>query len=229
MSTHDDQPQKTLDDCWNRIGVWSRQETRCPELKRFVHCRNCDRYSSAGRRMLERVVPEDYRAEWTRRFSHKNETAESCNHSVLLFRLGDEWLGIRSQYVNEITEIRTIHSLPHRENPAVKGLVNIRGELRICISIGSFLQLEKARESYITDHEILERMILVERDEQSFVFPVSEVFGTYRYTDRQVRTPPATVANAKNNFTNGIIAWNDTHVGIIDHELLFYALSRGLT
>lgn len=229
MSEYNDQPQKAMDDCWNSIGVWSRDEASCPELKRFVHCRNCDRYSKAGRRMLERVVPEDYRVEWTERFSQSKQAEVARDNSVLLFRLGDEWLGLGSQYVNEITQMRTIHSLPHRENEIVKGLVNIRGELKICISIGAVLQLEKARESYTTDHEILERMILIEKDAQSFVFPVSEVHGTHHYANRQVKTPPATVANAKNNFTNGIVAWKDTHVGILDHELLFYALSRGLT
>ena len=124
--------------------------------------------------------------------------------------------------------MRTIHSLPHRENQLVKGLVNIRGELKLCISIGSVLQLEKARESHTTDHEILERMILIEKDEQSFVFPVSEVHGTHHYTDKQIKTLPATVANAKNNFTSGLLRWKDYHVGILDQELLFYALARGL-
>ncbi|MFQ5643532.1 MAG: chemotaxis protein CheW, partial [Thiogranum sp.] len=166
-----------LDDCWNRIGVWSAQEASCPELQRFVHCRNCNRYSAAGRQMLERPVPGAYRQEWTRRFTDTRQNEQDATRSVLLFRLGDEWLAIDSLYINEITPMRTIHSLPHKSGDVIKGLVNIRGELQICISIGAILQLDKARESYITDHEILERMIFIEKDRQSFVFPVSEVHG----------------------------------------------------
>lgn len=217
-----------LDDCWNRIGVWSQEAASCPELKRFIHCRNCDHYSAAGRQMLERKTPDDYRREWTKRFSQSQQQEANCNNSSLLFRLGDEWLAINSLCVNEITQMRTIHSLPHRDSRLVKGLVNIRGELKLCISLGAILKLEKAQESYVTDHEIHERMLLVEKGDESYVFPVSEVHGTYQYTDNDIQAPPATVSNAKSNFTSGMISWNDQHVGILDHELLFYALGKGL-
>jgi len=217
-----------LDDCWNRIGVWSPEAASCPELKRFVHCRNCDRYSAAGRQMLERPVPATYRQEWTERFTHVKHNRKGASKSVLLFRLGDEWLGIGSMFVNEITPMRTIHSLPHRNDSLVKGLVNIRGELKICVSIGSLLQLEKARESYTTDHEILERMIFISKDGQSFVIPVSEVHGVYHYTDSALQATPATVAKSRHSYTSGILGWDNRHVGVLDHELLFYALTRGL-
>jgi len=217
-----------LDQCWNRIGVWSTTQASCPKLEHCVHCRNCDHYSAAGRRMLERPVPEDYRREWTERYTQKKQVSAGRDRAALLFRLGDEWLAIDSHYVNEITQVRKIHTLPHRTDSLVKGLVNIRGELKLCISIGSILKLEKARDSYTTDHEILERMILIEHGQQSFIFPVSEVHGTLRYRDQSLEAPPATVANAKTNFTRGITVWNKQHVGILDHDLLFYALARSL-
>jgi len=217
-----------MDDCWNRIGVWSREAASCPELKRFTHCRNCNRYSAAGRQMLERKVPDDYRQDWTRRFSKTKQEQQALNNSSLLFRLGDEWLAIDSLCVNEITRMHTIHSLPHRDSSLVKGLVNVRGELKLCVSLGAILKLERARESYLTDHEILERLLLVEKGDDSYVFPVSEVYGTHRYTDNDIQPPPATVANAKSNFTSGMLRWKDQHVGILDHELLFYSLGKGL-
>lgn len=217
-----------LDDCWNRIGVWSPEAASCTELKRFVHCRNCDRYSAAGRQMLERPVPAAYRQEWTERFAHVKHNRQGVSKSVLLFRLGDEWLGIGSMFVNEITPMRAIHSLPHRNDSLVKGLVNIRGELKICVSIGCLLQLDKARESYATDHEILERMIFISKDGQSFVIPVSEVHGILHYTDSTIQATPATVAKSRHSYTSGILSWDNRHVGVLDHELLFYALTRGL-
>ncbi len=217
-----------LDDCWNRVGVWSPEQASCPELKRFIHCRNCDRYSAAGRQMLERPVPGSYRREWTERFTHTRHNDKGTSRAVLLFRLGDEWLAIDSLYVNEITPMRAIHCLPHKSSTSVKGLVNIRGELKICISIGSILQLDKALESYTTDHRILERMIFVEKDGQSFVFPVSEVHGIVHYTDNALQGTPATVAKSRHCFTRGILCWDNRRVGVLDHELLFYALARSL-
>ena len=219
----------TIDDCWNRIGVWSLQAASCPQLEHCVHCRNCEHYSAAGRSMLEQAVPEDYRREWTKRYARAEGTGESCANSVLMFRLGDEWLGIDSRCVCEITRVETIHSIPHRTDSMVKGLVNIRGELKLCVSIGSVLQLEKATESYQTNHDILERMILIEKDEQSFIFPVSEVEGIFRYADHQLRSLPATVANARSKLTTGIVLLKDQSVGILDHDLLFFALARKLS
>jgi len=217
------------EDCWNRIGVWSTQGASCPQLESCVHCRNCDHYSSAGRLMLERVVPEDYRQQWTQRFARPKQVVETCSNSVLLFRLGDEWLAVDSQCVSEITRMLNIHCIPHHGDSLVKGLVNVRGELKICVSIGSALQLGKASDPHSADHHILERMILIEKDDCSFVFPVSEVEGIAHYTDHELRPLPATLANARSKLTIGIVQRHDRQVGILDHELLFYALAKGLT
>lgn len=217
-----------LDDCWNRIGVWSRADKRCPELEKVIHCRNCDRYSAAGRHVLARPVPNDYRVEWTNRFA-RSETAQAANdRSALLFRLGDEWLAINSSYVSEITQFRTIHSLPHMSNNTVKGLVNIRGELRICISIGAMLQIEKARERHDASYEIHERMIYIQKDSQSFVFPVSEVHGIHHYSRNALQPVPVSVGKSRQTFTSDILPWKTYHVGLIDHELLFFALAGEL-
>ena len=218
-----------LDDCWNRIGVWGTSgRASCPELEHCIHCRNCSHYSESGRRMLERPASESYLRECTARFGEVERVQEDTGNSVLLFRLGDEWLALNSLLVSEIAGVRTIHSLPHRNNPSIKGLVNIRGELRICLSIGALLKLEHARESHTTDHEIPERMILIARDDQSFVFPVSEVHGIHRFPEHSVEALPATLSHAKNTLTHGIIAWQNHHVGLLNHDLLFYALDRAL-
>jgi chemotaxis-related protein WspD len=193
-----------------------------------VHCRNCDRYSNAGRQILERPVPDEYRLEWRDRFAETKHAGESESNSVLIFRLGDEWLALDNRHVNEIIRMPAIHSLPHKEDTLIKGLVNIRGELKICVSIGSLLQLGKAQECHIVDHEIPERMIFVEKDDQSFVFPVSEVHGVHHYSDNALRATPDTVAKSRDTLTIGILSWNQQHVGILDSELLFYALARDL-
>jgi chemotaxis-related protein WspD len=217
-----------VDDCWNRIGVWSRAESRCPELEKFVHCRNCPRYSAAGRQVLARSVPAEYRLEWTERFAQSESARATNDSSALLFRLGDEWLALDSACVSEITQFRTIHSLPHMSNDLVKGLVNIRGELKICISIGTMLQVEKASGPRDARHEIHERMIYIRKDNHSYVFPVSEVQGIHRYCRNVLQPVPVSVGKSRQTFTSGILPWKDYHVGLIDHELLFFALAGEL-
>jgi len=173
-------------------------------------------------------MPASYRREWTERFARTRQDNGESSNSALLFRLGDEWLAIDNLCVNEITPMRAIHSLPHKTGSLVKGLVNIRGELKICISIGAVLQLEKARESHATDHEILERMIFIEKDAQAFVFPVSEVYGIIHFANDELQAAPVTVAKSRQSYTSGILSRDDQRIGVLDHELLFYALARGL-
>src|SRR5437870_1931260 len=118
--------------CWQTIGVYGNGE--CQELKEFVHCRNCPVYSTAAQRLLDRPLPADYQREWTQHFSKKETPGKPVKTSAVLFRIGAEWLALPAQTFQEIAERRPIHSLPHRRLGVVVGLVNVRGELLICVS-----------------------------------------------------------------------------------------------
>ena len=37
---------------------------RCPRLDEVIHCRNCEVFTQAGRNLLERALPEEYKEEW---------------------------------------------------------------------------------------------------------------------------------------------------------------------
>ena len=136
-----DSPPVEIDTCWNRIGVHG--DSSCPELQNFVHCRNCPVYSNAGVQLLDRPLPEQYRREWTEHFAQEKKAAEPAKGSALLFRLHTEWLALATQAFQEAAERRLIHSLPHRRSGLVLGLVNIRGELLICVSLSRLLGLER--------------------------------------------------------------------------------------
>ncbi len=228
MSRGKEGDTQQMDDCWNHIGVWSKHRASCPQLEKVVHCRNCALYSAAGRQVLDRPASDEYRQEWTERFAEPREKECKNMQSTLLFRLGDEWLALESSCIDEITPLRCIHSLPRTDGTLVKGLVNIRGELRLCVSLGAMLQLEKARVNHIDDREIHERMISISRDDQSFVFPASEVFGIHHYSKDSLQSSPGTVSRSKSSFTTGLLKWNDRHIGVLDTDLVFYALAKGL-
>ena len=116
-----------LRDCWNKIGVMG--DSSCGELAQVVHCRNCPVYSAAGARLLDRPLPADYRREWTEHFSRAKAPATQGKISAVIFRIGQEWLALPTRVFQEITERRVIHSLPHRRNGIVLGLINIRGRI----------------------------------------------------------------------------------------------------
>src|SRR5579872_4617099 len=132
--------RSAVQDCWNRIGVHG--DRSCPELKRYVHCRNCHVFSAGAAERLEGDPPGNYLAEWTRHFGEPRPAADSKTHSFVIFRVGAEWLALPTSVVTEVADSRPIHSLPHRRNSAVLGLVNVRGELLVCVSLGRVLGVD---------------------------------------------------------------------------------------
>lgn len=212
--------------CWSEIGVYGN--STCLELPKFIHCRNCPVYSNAGVRLLNRPLPADYRREWTDHFTQRKKLAAQTNTSAVLFRLGAEWLALRTQILQEVAERRRVHSLPHRRHGIVLGLVNIRGELLICVSLGHFLGLENlpSRELLRTSHA---RLLVVNWEASRLVFPVDEIPGTHRFNLQELSAPPATVAKSNYCYTKGLIYWRDRGVGFLDASLLFPALNRSLT
>lgn len=218
-----------IDDCWNRIGIWRQGEAICPRLAGVMHCHNCEVYAESGRAMLQRPLGRQARDEFTRIYAEQPEQQRRQNRSLIIFRLGDEWLGINSRIVDEITSARPIQRLPHTHHTLVKGLVNMRGEMQLCVSLGGLLGLERGdHKPRVGSVGIGDRMIQIQHEGDRYVFPVTEVYGLQHFHDGELRSPPATLSKAKATYTRGVLKWKEANVGLLDDELLFYTLSRSL-
>ena len=220
---------KKIDDCWNRIGVWAKGGRDCPKLDEVGHCINCEVFSSAGRQLLESEAPHGYLEEWTESCSAEQQEKNHQAGSVILFRLGDEWLGMETRILDEVMSMRAVHSVPHRKSSLLKGLANVRGELQLCVSIGRLMNITRGE---ITGFNVVkgvyERMVVASHNSLRFVFPVSEVKGVLRFDLNEVKEAPSTAMNCSVHYLKGMLIWENRHVGVIDHELLFSALERGI-
>lgn len=225
MSETIQQTDIVLNDCWNHIGVWGNESPRCEKLNTHIHCRNCEIYSNAGRKILERRLPDEYESSWADVYAKEKVPLSTGTESITIFRLGNEWLALPTKIIREITEIQNIHSIPHRENPVLRGLVNLRGQLRICVSLGQLLGIDKADTITPVDAtRIYNRMMNINNGTDDFVFVVSEVKDTYRIELSMLNPAPATIQKAHNTFSLGMLNWNGHNVACLDSELLFYNL-----
>ncbi len=216
-----------IHDCWNVIGV-SGNGT-CRELARHVHCRNCPVYSAAAKQLLDRPVSADYRREWTEHFARSKKLTTPAKTSAVIFRIGPEWLALPTQAFQEVAEKRAMHTLPHRRRGIVLGLVNVRGELLICASLGRLLGLEPEAKR-AKPRAVFDRLIVADWDGQRLAFPVDEVHGVYRFHQEELRDPPATVSRAAQGGTaRGVFTWRNRTVGFLDTDTLFAMLNRNLT
>lgn len=229
MATHTPNLQelpRERHDCWNQIGVSG--DGTCPELAKVIHCRNCPVYAAGGRSLLEREPPADYLREWTQALAEaKDEDQAEDALSVLIFRLGREWLALPTHVCQEVAEMRPIHILPHRSGSVLLGLVNIRGQIRLCVSLRELLGLEPADDSgRTTNHKNPRCLVVIARDRDHWVLLVDEIYGIQRFRHSAVRDAPVTVAKAAPGLTRGVIDWQEKGVGYLDDELLFLALRK---
>ncbi len=190
----------------------------------MVHCRNCQVYSAAGMRLLDREPPADYRRYWTEYFSAERKRAAPGRISAVIFRLGTEWFALSTRAFQEVTERRAIHSLPHRRNGIVLGLTNVRGELLVCVSLGKLLGLGHDD----PPDEPCKRLVVAEWQGNLLTFPVNEVHGVHRFHPEDLQEVPATIARANPGLTQAILTWKNRKVGCLDEESLFSTINRSL-
>jgi len=217
-----------INDCWNTIGVWHKGTDKCEKLNDVIHCYNCDVYSNAGRTLLNRASPDGYNDEWTKVLAQEESQKGSNLQSSVVFRLGAEWLSLPVNLINEITLLRNIYDIPHNKNKKIRGMVNIRGELVICMSLGNLLGVEKPEDDLIDEERSINRLIMIREENGHVVFPVSEIDGIIHYDVTKLTSAPDTIKNSAMNFINGVTTSNDKNIGCIDHASLMKNIASNL-
>lgn len=216
-----------VDDCWNQIGIWGNSE--CAQLEAHFHCRNCPVYAAAARRLLENRLPADYRREWTEHLARAQAAAPTETQPALILRLGDHWLGLAAGVIEEIIEMRFIHSVPHRGGGLLRGLVNFRGELVICLSLGSWLGIERgSRHRTGARAANPERLVVLRSPGGPLVFPASEVRGIRHYHPDALTAVPETLPAALRPYCRGGFEWSDRTVFALDEKALLAGVQKNL-
>lgn len=211
-----------LDDCWNRIGI--KGDGSCPELVHHIRCLNCPTFARAALRQLDRVeASAEVAGQWQRAgvAAQEQQRERGALSSALVVRIAGEWLAIATSVVQEVTETRPLHSLPHQRNSAIAGVVNIRGALRICVSLAQLFQLPTGSPA--------PHLLVASHEGQVLVFPVEQVAGVHRYAQDSLMPVPTTLAQSAIQYTRGMVEWRGHPIGLLDHELLFYVLNRSMT
>lgn len=210
-----------LDQCWNRIGV--RGDRSCPELEKVTHCNNCPVFAAAGRRFLDAPSPPGYLAEWTQRLAVREEVREGDESSVLVFRLGDEWLALPVAVLVEVTRPRPLHRIPHRGG-LLAGLANIRGELHLCVRLDLILGVTVPSDS---DPD-LRRLVVIRRETEGWVFAADEVDQVHRVLLPDLASAAPTLARSHGKLTRGVFPHANRAIGLLDDGRLFQTLRERL-
>ena len=212
-------------DCWNRIGIAG--DRSCPELAQYIHCRNCPVSAAAARGFFERPAPEGYLDEWTRLLAEPDAPPRSNDVSVLILRLGSEWLALRTRVIVEVTTPRPVHHIPHRSGTTLVGMVNLRGQLHLLVSLHGLLGVEAGEEADHAPTAATRRLVVMSQAGQSWVFAAEDVRGVKRFSRDQLSAVPSNLANPSYSFSQAVILWEEHSVGFLDDQRVFAAL-RGI-
>jgi chemotaxis-related protein WspD len=179
--------------------------------------------------LLDRPAPADYVREWTARLAAEDQAAEAGTETALIFRVGTEWLCLPVPVFEEIAEPLPVHRVPHRRDGVLLGLVNVRGELLPCVSLGALLQLDQPEAAVASSAgQWRGRLLVANRQRSRLAFPVDEVHGVYRYQPRELQPVPTTLEWAAGVYTRHMLLWHGRAVASLDDELLFHALNGSL-
>ncbi|MBF8648178.1 chemotaxis protein CheW [Pseudomonas pudica] len=205
-----------IDDCWNRIGVHG--DKQCPLLERHVHCRNCEVYAAAATRLLDRyALMQDHQA------AVVSPVEESTGRSMLLFRLGEEWLALATACLAEIAPLQAVHSLPHQRSRVLQGVANVRGALVPCLSLADLLGVQ-ARAAEQRGGRAVPRMLILAAEGGPVVMAVEEIDGIHRLDPKLLGS-----GQDASRFTAAVLQWRGRSVRVLDDQHLLSAVQRSLS
>lgn len=216
------------DACWRRTGV--EGDRSCAKLAQAVHCRNCPVYLAAGQVLFDREASAEYLAECTRQLAEAEEAVAAETLSLLVFRIGPEWLSLDARTIVEVVDSRPIHRVPHRTDRLLLGLANIRGELHMCISLHELLGIESGTPETASDStssaSARQRLLVAEFGQERWVFPMDEVEGVLRVPADTMEGLPHTVQRSLNYYTEALFSHKNRRIGMLSASRLFPALER---
>lgn len=205
-----------IDDCWNRIGVHG--DKQCPLLDRHIHCRNCEVYAAAATRLLDRyTLLQDEHVETVQ------VEQGTVGRSMLLFRLGEEWLALATACLAEIAPMQAVHSLPHQRSRMLQGVANVRGALVPCLSFADLLGMELAP-TQERSGRVMPRMLILAAEGGPVVLPVDEIDGIHRLDTARLHEEHDAA-----HFTLAVLQWRGRSVRVLDEQHLLSAVKRSLS
>ena len=222
-----------LQDCWNRIGVTG--DHTCSQLQQVIHCQNCPVYSAAGRSLLERTAPPGYLEDWQqvlgeskaepRTLAIEAEPGSSLTQTLIIFRLGQETLAFPVALLQRVMAPEVIHRVPHRQNSVLLGLVNVRGEILLCLSLAALLNIAATPNPSAQTLAKARWLVMGEAD-QPWVTPVDEIYGIHRVQTPSLEAPPIVVTQTTVAYTRGIVSWQGGKATVLDGDRLLAAFQQ---
>jgi chemotaxis-related protein WspD len=131
--------------------------------------------------------------------------------SLLLMRLGPEFLALPSIDILRVARTVPVRRIPHRTNAVVLGLCNLDGELLLCGGLPTLLDVPRdtspagEEENEDSPH----RLVVIGSESGRWAVEVDEVLGVRSIESASCLPPPATLQGAVGQYTKAIFPMSD--------------------
>jgi chemotaxis-related protein WspD len=148
---------------------------------------------------------------------------ENTGRSMLLFRLGEEWLALPTACLAEIAPLQAVHSLPHQRSRVLQGVANVRGALVPCLSLADLLGVQ-ASAAEQRGGRAMPRMLILAAEGGPVVMAVEEIDGIHRLDPLLLNS-----GQDASHFTAAVLQWRGRSVRVLDDQHLLSAVQRSLS
>lgn len=129
----------------------------------------------------------------------------------VIFKLNQEEYGVAISHVQEITEIKSITSVPNTPS-FVEGIINLRGKIVPIVSI-------KKRFDLPLEGEVSEqRIIIINLNEKQVGFIVDDASQVLTMDESQIEGPPELIAGVDRDYIIGIGKVDEKIIVLLDLE-----------
>ncbi|SDV46390.1 chemotaxis protein CheW [Chitinasiproducens palmae] len=137
----------------------------------------------------------------------------------LVFRVGDEWLGLSARAIAQVVPEPPIVPIAKRRGGLRPGIANVAGAPTVALRLARLLEIaERPRQGGLS--------VVFEHDGHRTLLAVDEVADVI--TVRALHRLPATLDRALQHYAFATAVWRDRPVGLLDAERLNEGIARGL-
>ncbi|MDA1194775.1 MAG: chemotaxis protein CheW [Planctomycetota bacterium] len=179
--------------------------------------------------LLSREPAPAYLDAWSRALRRELEKDDgSGRFGAGVIKVGEELFAVPTENVVEVHPLVPIRTLPGRATDVFRGLVSLRGEIHLCVSLHALFGLDavEGAEGQASDAR---RLLVVRSGGERWALLVDAVLDFERFDPEAVRTSQVTVAKSAVHFTNGVIQTPAGPAALIEPRRLFEGLSRSLS
>ncbi len=221
-------PKRSMEPpCWKTIGILA--DRSCEQLQEHVHCRNCPTYRLAGRQLLDRPMPDDYRTGLTQRLAEKPPARQTDTLRFLVFRVASVWLALPSSCFEQTLSPVPIVRVPARSNRHFLGLVNTHGELQLCFTLEHFIGPDPDEVAVVQSTRAFARLLVVRLQGQRWVFSADEVLGTIETPRAVLQKLPANIEKSSQRLISALFDLDALRIKLIDEERLAVLFQEALS